>query len=57
MTTENCCQAMSQKSRTRLNLSREEIDKLDAAFRGSRKKLIELKSRVEIEQFELETLI
>jgi Spy/CpxP family protein refolding chaperone len=40
-----------------LNLSREEIDKLDAAFRRSRKKLIELKSRVEIEQFELETLI
>jgi Spy/CpxP family protein refolding chaperone len=40
-----------------LNLSREEVDKLDAAFRGSRKKLIELKSRVEIEQFELETLI
>ncbi len=40
-----------------LNLSREQIDKLDAAFRGSRKKLIELKSRVEIEQFELETLI
>ena len=40
-----------------LDLTREKINQLDAAFRESRKKLIKLKSRVEIEQFELETLI
>ena len=47
----------NQRVAQRLNLSREEIHQLDTAFIDSRKKLITLKGRVEIEQLELETLI
>lgn len=47
----------NQRVVQRLNLSRDEISRLDAAFFESRKNLIELKGRVEIEQLELETLI
>jgi Spy/CpxP family protein refolding chaperone len=46
-----------QKVAQRLNLSQEEINQLDSAFVDSRKKLIELKGHVEIEQLELEMLI
>jgi len=40
-----------------LNLSEPETAKLDEAFRNSRRKLIELKSIVETERFELENLL
>ena len=40
-----------------LNLSEPERSRLDEAFRDSGRKLIELKSSVEIEQFELENLL
>lgn len=40
-----------------LNLSQAEKNLLDDAFRESRRKLIDLKSRVEREQFELENLL
>jgi len=41
----------------RLNLSEAQVKQLDQAFRKSRLNLIQLKSDVEREQFELETLI
>jgi Spy/CpxP family protein refolding chaperone len=41
----------------RLNLSEAQIKQLDQAFRKSRLNLIQLKSDVEREQFELETLV
>jgi Spy/CpxP family protein refolding chaperone len=41
----------------RLNLSQAQIEQLDQAFRKSRLNLIQLKSDVEREQFELEILI
>ena len=40
-----------------LNLSEPERSRLDEAFRDSGRKFIELKSSVEIEQFELENLL
>ena len=49
--------ASRQRVAERLNLSPEEINQLDTAFIDSRKKMIELKGRMEIEQLELETLI
>ena len=42
---------------TRLNLSDNEIQQLEDAYRDSRRKFIHLKSQVETEQFELENLI
>jgi Spy/CpxP family protein refolding chaperone len=40
-----------------LNLSQNEIGKLDKLFANSRRKLIQLKSEVEREQFELDQLL
>jgi hypothetical protein len=41
----------------RLNLSADEVERLDAAFLKSRRSMIRLKSEVESQQFELETLL
>jgi Spy/CpxP family protein refolding chaperone len=41
----------------RLGLTSEEVDALETAFRATRRKLIVLKGKVEVEQFELETLL
>ena len=41
----------------KLNLSDDEVQQLEKAFRESNLKLIQLKSRLEIEQFELENLM
>ena len=41
----------------RIGLTTEEIAALDDAFRTSRRNLISLKGKVEVEQFELETLL
>jgi len=40
-----------------LNLSKKEVGKLDKLFANSRRKLINLKSKVENEQFELDQLL
>ena len=40
-----------------LNLSKKEVGKLDKVFANSRRKLINLKSKVENEQFELDQLL
>ena len=45
------------KIQKNLNLSQNEIDKLDKLFAKSRRKLIKLKSEVEHEQFELDQLL
>lgn len=42
---------------TRLNLSTEEIKKLDDAFIESRRNMLEIKGRVDAERFELEELL
>ena len=47
----------SPKIQKNLNLSEEEIGKLDDEFAKSRRKLIKLKSEVENEQFELDQLL
>lgn len=41
----------------RLGLTTEEVDALETAFRTTRRNLITLKGKVEVEQFELETLL
>ena len=41
----------------RLNLSDDEVQQLEEAFRQSKRKFIQLKSRLQIEQFELENLM
>lgn len=41
----------------RLDLTAEEVDALETAFRATRRNLITLKGKVEVEQFELETLL
>ncbi len=41
----------------RINLSADEIKQLEDTFRKSRRKMIQYKSRVESEQFELESLM
>ena len=41
----------------RIGLSAEEADALDEAYRANRRNLIALKGKVEVEQFELETLL
>ena len=45
------------KIQKNLNLSDDEINKLDKLFAKSRRKLIKLKSKVENEQFELDQLL
>ena len=47
----------SDRIAKKLSLSEEEKQQLDQAFVESRRKLIELKSSVEREQFELENLL
>jgi Spy/CpxP family protein refolding chaperone len=41
----------------RLGLTSEEVDSLETAYRATRRNLITLKGKVEVEQFELETLL
>jgi Spy/CpxP family protein refolding chaperone len=41
----------------RLGLTKEEVDALESAFRTTRRNLIMLKGKVEVAQFELETLL
>jgi Spy/CpxP family protein refolding chaperone len=41
----------------RLGLTSEEVDALENAFRTTRRNMIKLKGKVEVEQFELETLL
>ena len=45
------------KIQKNLNLSKNEVGKLDKLFANSRRKLIKLKSEVEHEQFELDQLL
>ena len=47
----------NQKLIQRLKLTQDQIEQIDSAFRSSRLKMIQLKSRVETQQFQLETLV
>jgi Spy/CpxP family protein refolding chaperone len=47
----------NERTVKRLGLTADEVGALESAFRTSRRNLITLKGKVEVEQFELETLL
>lgn len=47
----------NSKTVNKLNLSKEEVKRLDKAYKASRRRMIEKKSQVEDEQFELKDMV